>query len=128
MKRKATASFNRALLFASLAAKCAGLFIQGANARASGAVFIAGNLVTSLSAAANPGTGVLAVEFVDADKRGQLFGAFGVVQAISTTIIGPVIYTYIFVATIEWYPAFIYLVASATAALGVVLTTMVRFK
>lgn len=108
--------------------KCAGELMLGANARASGAVYIVGSLITSLSAAANPCAGVLALEFVDDDKRGELFGALGVIEAISLTVVGPVIYTYIFVSTLEWYPAFMFLVAAATAAAGAVVAALVRFQ
>lgn len=125
-ERKEYAGFDQLLLFVSMAIKCGGELILGANARASGAVYIVGSLVLALSAAANPCAGVLALEFANVDKRGELFGALGVIEAISTTVVGPVIYTYIFVATLDWYPAFMFLVASATGAVGAVLVALVR--
>lgn len=126
-EQKAT-SFDHALLLVSLLIKCGGELLLGLNARASGAVYVAGSLVLALSSAANPCAGVLALELVDEDKHGELFGALGVVEAISTTVIGPVFYTFVFVMTIDWYPAFMFLVASATAAVAALLTTRIRFS
>lgn len=126
-ERKAHTSFDHSLLVASLLIKCIGELVLGSNVGASGAVYIAGSLVASLSAAAAPCASVLATQFVDDDKHGELFGALGVVEGISTTLVGPVIYTYIFVATIDWYPAFMFLFAAFTAAFGTALSALVRF-
>lgn len=121
-------SFDHALLLASMLVKCGGELILGMNARASGAVYIAGSLVLTLSAAASPCAGVLAVDFVSAEQRGELFGALGVVEAVSTTIVGPVLYTYIFVFTIDWYPEFMFLIAAVTGLMGAILVALIRTK
>lgn len=126
-ERKTQTSFDHTLLFASMLIKFVGELILGTNVRASGAVYIIGALILSVSAAAAPCASALATQFVDDDKHGELFGALGVIEGISTTLVGPVIYTYLFVSTIDWYPAFMFLFAASTAGVGAILTALVRF-
>ncbi|PVF98942.1 MFS general substrate transporter [Serendipita vermifera] len=61
-----------------------------------------------------------------AETYGQLFGALGVLQAMGSQMIGPIVFGAIFTASIHTYPKGIFVAAAAISLLGLLCLSFIR--
>lgn len=59
-------------------------------------------------------------------ELGKLFGAFGVLQAISSQVVGPSIYGVVYLRTVATFPKAVFFVSAGNLALAIVLLSCIR--
>lgn len=120
-------AFDRALLSACFIIEVISYASIGANARANTTVFIVSTVFHSLAAPASPCASALALQVADKHlDAGRLFGALGIIDALSSTLLSPLLYTVVFSTTIAWYPPAIFIVAAISFTVALVGAALVR--
>jgi len=129
-KRKAdpaTIAFDHKLLCACLIIHLAAYTLTGTNVEGSQIIFVGALMLQSFSAPANPCASSLVVELAPKDvPAGRIFGALGVLDALGSTLLSPLLFNSIWAATIEWYPTAMYLVAAVGFLVALLLATALR--
>lgn len=83
------------------------------------AVFVALSAVISIGSAAGAAMNSLALNLLDSQREaGALFGAMSVVQAISSSFLGPLIFSMLFANTVGWYAPTIFAGAAVLLVLA----------
>jgi hypothetical protein len=101
-------------------------------------VWISASIIGSFGGGFSPSLQALAIELfnhretiVHGDERagenyGQLFGALGVIQALCSQMLGPVLFGTIFVNTIKVYPKGIFVTGGVIVVAGLIFLSLIR--
>lgn len=119
--------YDKAVITVCLLIEIVGYLIIGMGTKANPALFVITTGLHHLAAPANPVVGSLTMELKPQEvSAGRLFGAFGVVDALSSALLSPFVFNMIFAATLGSYPAAIFLVASLSFVIALLLILGVR--
>lgn len=119
--------YDHTLLLTCLAIDGAAAFVLGANARGSQLLFVTFSVLSNLGAPSAAGAASLAVALGPAGMQpGQLFGALGVLEALTGGSVWPVLYTGVWVGSIGWYPPAMFLLAGLVWVAAAVMVAMIR--
>jgi len=86
-------------------------------------------MLGSVGTGFSPAIQSLAIELFAAkgeNERGKLFGALSVVQAVSSQILGPAVYGFTYMHTVETYPRTIFYLSVAASVVSFVLLSFIR--
>ena len=100
-------------------------------------LFVAATLISSFSGGYTPSVQALAVELSSrnspvkpvgstAENYGQLFGALGVLQALCSQMIGPVLFGSVFVGTVDYFPKAIFVTGGCAVTLALLALSLIR--
>jgi hypothetical protein len=101
-------------------------------------VWISATVIGSFGGGFSPSIQALAVELfnrretiIHGDERagenyGQLFGALGVIQALCSQMLGPVLFGTVFVTTVKVYPKGIFVTAGVIVIAGLIFLSLIR--
>ncbi|BEI84547.1 hypothetical protein CcaverHIS002_0411510 [Cutaneotrichosporon cavernicola] len=104
-----------------------GYLMMGANTTDSVYLFLAGSTVAALGTPAAPVANSLALSFLpNKHDVGRLFGAMGVLHAIGTNLVAPIVFFSVYSATVATYAPTIFLVAASLMVVGQVTVWSVR--
>ncbi|BEJ15357.1 hypothetical protein CspHIS471_0411240 [Cutaneotrichosporon sp. HIS471] len=104
-----------------------GYLMMGANTTDSVYLFLAGSTVATLGTPAAPVANSLALSFLpNKHDVGRLFGAMGVLHAIGTNLVAPIVFFSVYSATVATYAPTIFLVAASFMVVGQVTVWIVR--
>lgn len=102
--------FDRRLVIGSLAIAAISYLLLAIFSNAGPAPFVALSAVISLGGAASAGLSSLALALLENDRdAGKFFAAWSVLSALSQMIIGPVLFTAVFVRTVSFAPQSIFI-------------------
>lgn len=121
--------FDRRLVIGSLmiAASCYALLASLSNA---GPIpFVALSGLISLGGAASAALSSLALALLESDRdAGKFFAAWSVLSALSQTIIGPIVFTEVFVKTVSFAPQSIFILGCGLFILSALTVALIRVR
>jgi len=93
-----------------------------------GPQFYAACMMISLGAGFNPSIQALALHLMPSGGKdaGKLFGAIGMLGALSSHVIGPTLFGIVYVATVATFPRAIFVVGAAVHFCAFILLALVR--
>ncbi|EMD38291.1 hypothetical protein CERSUDRAFT_64554 [Gelatoporia subvermispora B] len=94
-----------------------------------GGIFIIGSLIASFGSGFGPAVQSLALALytqTGGKETGRLFGAIGVIQTISSQIVGPFVFGVTFLKMVETFPKAIFVLGAATLTVAFILVSLVR--
>jgi len=85
-------------------------------------------MLSSCGAGFNPATQALALHLMPSGGKdaGKLFGAIGMLGALSTQVIGPTLYGIVYMATVTTFPRAIFVVGAAVHFCAFILLAPIR--
>jgi len=86
--------------------------------------------MVSLGAGFNPSTQALALHLMPGGDKdaGKLFGAIGMLDALSSQVIGPALFGIVYMATVATFPRAIFVVGAAVHFCAFILLAFVRLS
>lgn len=92
------------------------------------ALFLTAAVLQSMGSGASPAIQSLALAHASPRDSGRLFASWSVVQSISSQVLGPILFSTVFMQTVGRWSEAIFALASALAALAVLALSLVRLR
>lgn len=121
-----SARFNLTLARVSLLVDLAAYTLVSLSA--TGPQFLTSSMMSSFGTGFSPSTQALALHLIPSGDKdaGKLFGAFGMLGALSTQVIGPSLFGFIYIATVAVFPKAIFVVGAAVLLCAFTTLSLVR--
>ncbi|MCO5588155.1 hypothetical protein L7F22_042110 [Adiantum nelumboides] len=121
--------FDRRLVIGSLMIAASCYFLLAVLSNAGPIPFVALSGLISLGGAASAALSSLALALLQSDRdAGKFFAAWSVLSALSQTIIGPIVFTEVFVKTVTFAPQSIFILGFTLFLLSALTVTLIQVR